>query len=105
MLVNGLRKPTVLDARLAWDRLCVLHILTLGSIHEFGYRWQRPSETDFARAVMNITSPATLKGFDNAMYKPLALAQREAQFPHLFTRRGRAIRTIRHLLKERRRGH
>lgn len=102
MLVNGLRKPNADYSRLAWDRLCVLHLLTLGFLDEFGYQWQRPSKNALSDAVVHITDVRTLVGLEKAMAAPLALARRDARSVHLFTRRRRAAKRIQQLLERRR---
>lgn len=52
----GLRRPTWRDGgqnrltRYNWDRLCVLHLLVMAFINEFGYPWQRRKEADIRKA-------------------------------------------------------
>jgi hypothetical protein len=78
MFFGGLRKPVsdppAGDNRQNWDRLCVLHLLVMGFISEFGYSWQKREPSDFARAVENIVDERTLAGFADAIASPLGLA-------------------------------
>jgi hypothetical protein len=100
MMVNGLRKPTDEGSRLAWDRFCVLHLLVLAFIHEFGYRWQRPKTEDLRQAVENITHSKTLIGFHDAISDPLALARHDGRFQVRFVSRRHPAKKLRKLLRE-----
>jgi hypothetical protein len=75
-LINGLRKPQGTGGappRLIWDRLCVLHLLTIAFIDEFGYPWQTHTRDDLNQAVGHITDVRTIKGLHTALGRPLAL--------------------------------
>ena len=83
-LINGLRKPKPTDAaprRLIWDRLCVLHLLTMAFIDEFGYGWQAHTRDDLKQAVGHITDRRTLSGLNDALDSPLALLPTGAREP------------------------
>jgi hypothetical protein len=75
-LINGLRKPIPTGEsppRLIWDRLCVLHLLTMAFIDEFGYGWQAHTRDDLKQAVGNITDRRTISGLHDGLCSPLAL--------------------------------
>lgn len=78
-LINGLRKPNRnggsggLPPRLIWDRLCVLHLLAMAFIDEFGYPWQAHDQRSLERAAGHITDDRTINGFATALDRPLAL--------------------------------
>jgi hypothetical protein len=57
-----------------WDRLCVLHLLVMAFINEFGYEWQVSGPDKLQRAVDQIVDPRTAGGF-LAAYRELGFDQ------------------------------
>ena len=104
-LFIGLRKPAWAGerdgcyARGNWDRFCVLHVLVMAFINQFGYPWQTRTHAELTRAVDNIVDAKTIAGFARAIDAPLGFTvsrvrgvRRVDQAP---------METVRELLKER----
>ena|SRR3984885_9643982 len=106
-LINGLRKPQAtgeVPPRLIWDRLCVLHLLTMAFIDEFGYRWQAHTRVDLTQAVGHITDRRTISGLHDALGSPLALLPtgERKSLPHASSKLDqRTTAAVRELLAER----
>ena len=71
----GLRRPTWREdepdrlTRYNWDRLCVLHLLVMSFINEFGYPWQRRDERQLRRAASAIVDRQVADRFADAIPK------------------------------------
>jgi hypothetical protein len=69
----GLRRPTWREdvegrlSRYNWDRLCVLHLLVMAFINEFGYTWQRRTTSDIDAAASEITDHNVARKFEAAI--------------------------------------
>lgn len=107
-LINGLRKPKTTTGeappRLIWDRLCVLHLLTMAFIDEFGYGWQAHTRDDLKQAVGHITDRRTISGLHEALGSPLALLPTGERKPlsHASSKLDqRTTAAVRELLEER----
>lgn len=69
----GLRKPSWREddpsrlTRYNWDRLCVLHLLVMAFINEFGYPWQQKTAHELRATVEEIVDPKVALRFDAAI--------------------------------------
>jgi hypothetical protein len=69
----GLRRPSWREddpsrlTRYNWDRLCVLHLLVMAFINEFGYPWQQKTAQDLRATVDAIVDPKVARSFDAAI--------------------------------------
>ncbi|MBV8956273.1 MAG: hypothetical protein JO153_14780 [Solirubrobacterales bacterium] len=69
----GLRRPSWREddprrlTRYNWDRLCVLHLLVMAFINEFGYQWQQKTPHDLRATVDAIVDPKVALRFDTAI--------------------------------------